>query len=106
MGTQRIVDQTEDTQSAIIYSHVRTLRGIAQTQYYYSPPPAETHQRVQGLGDHATRYLAAHGYTDSAIDCIIDIVDSSNSEHNFALRLSQQSMPLAESQYLWYLIHL
>ncbi|KIM66481.1 hypothetical protein SCLCIDRAFT_110561, partial [Scleroderma citrinum Foug A] len=93
-------------QSAIIYSHVQTLHGISQTQYFYSPPPAETHRCIHALGNHATGYLAAHGYTHSTIDTIIDVLNSSHSERNFALRLSQQGMPLAESQYLWYLIHL
>ncbi|KAI6149554.1 hypothetical protein BKA82DRAFT_20948 [Pisolithus tinctorius] len=104
--TQQIVGWDQDTHSPIIYSHTRTLRGIAQTQYFYSIPPAQTHCRIHTLGAHAARYLAVHGYTHSAIDMIIDALNSSDSEHTFALTLSQQGMVLVEGEYLWYLIHM
>ncbi|KIO02141.1 hypothetical protein M404DRAFT_28081 [Pisolithus tinctorius Marx 270] len=104
--TQQIVGWDQDMHSPIIYSHTRTLCGIAQTQYFYSIPPAQMHRRIHTLGAHATRYLAVHGYTHSAIDMIIDALNSSDSEHTFALTLSQQGMVLVEGEYLWYLIHM
>ena len=89
----------------IVYTHVRNLRGIIETQHYYTAPNA-IHAHSRDLGNHAIWYLSAHGYTGSAIETIIEAWNASASEHDFTLQLSAHGLALAEGQYLWYLIHL
>lgn len=97
--------RTASSRNPIIYSHVRNLRGIIETRYYFTPPNVEQAHRSD-LGLHATQYLSAHGYTASAIETIINALNASSSEQNFTLRLSEHGLALAEAQCLWYLIHL
>ena len=85
---------------------MQNLRGIIETRYYYTPLGVHVHSGRDLLGTHATRYLSAHGYTGSAIQTIIEAWNASTSEHNFALRLSEYGLALAEGQYLWHLIQL
>ena len=86
---------------------MQNLRGIIKTRYYYTPlAGVHVHSGRDFLDTHATWYLSAHGYTGSAIQTIIEAWNASTSEHNFALRLSEYGLALAEGQYLWYLIQL
>ncbi|KAI6098338.1 hypothetical protein EDD16DRAFT_1663650 [Pisolithus croceorrhizus] len=91
--------------SPIIYIHVRSLRGITESHNHYSVNTA-THTHALALGPHAARYLTAHGYTHKAVDIIIHACNSSSSDHQFSLRLSQHGLAMAEASYIWHLIHL
>lgn len=109
--SQRIAQQTNSTQqlpsraSPIIYTHVRSLRGITESRYHYSANTA-THARALALSRHAARYLTAHGYTHEAVDTIIHARNTTSSDHQFALQLSQHGLAMAEGLYIWHLIQL
>ncbi|KAI6039116.1 hypothetical protein EDC04DRAFT_2603454 [Pisolithus marmoratus] len=91
--------------SPIIYTHVWSLRGITESHHHYSADTAAcTHALV--LGPHVAQYLTAHGYTCEAIDTIIDAHNSSSSDYQFALRLSQHGLAMVEASYIWHLIQL
>ncbi|KAI6042731.1 hypothetical protein EDC04DRAFT_2600621 [Pisolithus marmoratus] len=91
--------------SPIIYTHVWSLRGITESQHHHSADTAACTQALV-LGPHAAWYLTAHGYTCEAVDTIIDTHNSSSSDHQFVLRLSQHGLAMAEVSYIWHLIQL
>lgn len=91
--------------SPIVYTHIRSLRGIMASRYHYSANTA-TQTHALALGPHTARYLAAHGYTQEAVDTIIHAYNHTSSGHEFALQLSQHGLAMAEALYIWHLIHL
>ncbi|KIK14793.1 hypothetical protein PISMIDRAFT_17024 [Pisolithus microcarpus 441] len=104
-GPSAHVTNSPGRASPIIYTHVRSLRGIIESRYVYSIDAA-THTRALTLGTPAARYLTAHGYMREAIDRIIRARNRASSDHEFALCLSQHGLAVAEGLYLWHLIQL
>ncbi|KIM64932.1 hypothetical protein SCLCIDRAFT_113865, partial [Scleroderma citrinum Foug A] len=90
----------------IIYTHERNLLGIILSHHHYVQAPSRNCHQAQILGDHAARYLIAHGYTLPAIDTIIQIWGAVTSAGDFSHRLSQHGLALTEGTYLWELINI
>ncbi|KAI6028227.1 hypothetical protein EDC04DRAFT_3091989 [Pisolithus marmoratus] len=92
--------------SPIIYTHVCTLHGVIESQFYVSnwvPPPKAA---TDVLGIHRVKYLEAHGYVQSTIADIVEAYCTSYTDQDFTLSLAQSGLPLAEGFFMWYLFNL
>ncbi|KAG6374454.1 hypothetical protein JVT61DRAFT_4496 [Boletus reticuloceps] len=90
--------------SPMIYSHVRTIRGVMRSIYHYQPPAPSSPMCSDVLGSAAARYLEAHGYMPADIESMIDARQETTTEANFTLCLSGLGMAMKEAAYLYYLI--
>ncbi|KAI6018336.1 hypothetical protein EDC04DRAFT_3093297 [Pisolithus marmoratus] len=92
--------------SPIIYTHVCTLCGVIESQFYVSnwvPPPKAA---ADVLGIHRVKYLEAHSYVQSTVADIVEAYCTSYTDQDFTLSLTQSSLPLAEGFFMWYLFNL
>ena len=91
---------------SIAYINVRNLHGVIENHHHYSSVSTEDRLRAKELGEHAARYLLAHGYIRSAVETIIQARTNCTSASEFALNLSQHGLALAEGLYIWHMIHM
>lgn len=92
----------------IIYTHIRSLRGLISSQYIphaNSDLSSQVESRAQPLGGIVAQYLAAHGYGLSDVDIILNCYRKSSSVEPFAgeqfvMHLAREGLPVAEGNFL------
>ncbi|KAG2157043.1 hypothetical protein DEU56DRAFT_905720 [Suillus clintonianus] len=92
---------TSSNAPARVYQYMQELSGIQST--LYSPPPADD-TPLPSFGDIPDSYLEAHGYSSRALLCIQHALDISMSGQQFVYNLSGRGLPVAEAQWLWFII--